>query len=128
MSENGVANPESENVAEGPNTEVELLQELDPKPQADAERVEAPNAARGIDAIMDVSMNVQIVLGRCRLPVSELLELGRGSIVELDRRIGDAVDVLVNDRLVARGDLVKLANDRVGVTLNEIVETHGGDE
>ncbi len=81
--------------------------------------------AQGIDAILGVSMKVQIVLGGCHLPVSELLKLGRGSIVELDRRIGQPVDVMVNGRLVARGDLLKLQDDAIGVTLKEMIKEPG---
>jgi flagellar motor switch protein FliN/FliY len=68
-------------------------------------------------------MNVQIVLGQARMPIAELLKLGRGSVVELDRRVGEPVDVLVNDTLVARGNLVKLAGDRIGVTLTEVMRS-----
>ncbi len=121
-------NLESRSDAEGIDApESEVLQELAPKEQPEVKNAEEPSKARGIDALMSVSMNVQVVLGRCRLPISELLELSRGSVIELDRRVGDAVDVLVNDRLVARGHLVKLENERVGVTLSEIVENHSGD-
>jgi flagellar motor switch protein FliN/FliY len=77
--------------------------------------------SRGIEAMMDVRMNVQIVLGQARMPIAELLKLGRGSVVELDRQVGEPVDVLVNDTLVARGNLVKLAGDRIGVTLTEVM-------
>jgi flagellar motor switch protein FliN/FliY len=55
------------------------------------------------------------------MPVSDLLGLGRGAVLELDRRIGEAVDILVNDRLVARGEVV-VVEDRLGVTLTEIVK------
>lgn len=81
--------------------------------------------AQGIDAILGVSINVQIVLGGCHLPISDLLKLGRGSIIELDRRIGQPVDVMVNGRLVARGDLLKLEDDAVGVTLKEMIKEPG---
>ena len=128
-----MADIETENIEAGSDPEVsdapasEVLQELAPKEQPEVRSTEEPSQARGIDALMSVSMNVQVVLGRCRLPISELLELSRGSVIELDRRVGDAVDVLVNDRLVARGHLVKLENERVGVTLSEIVENRSGD-
>jgi flagellar motor switch protein FliN/FliY len=79
--------------------------------------------SRGIEAMMDVRMNVQIVLGQARMPIAELLKLGRGSVVELDRQVGEPVDVLVNDTLVARGNLVKLAGDRIGVTLTEVMRS-----
>ena len=77
-----------------------------------------------IDAMLNVGLNVQIVLGKTRMPISSLLKLSRGSIIELDKKIGEPVDIVINDRLVARGDLVKLAEDRVGVSLIEIVKDY----
>ena len=77
-----------------------------------------------IDAMLNVGLNVEIVLGKTRMPISQLLKLSRGSIIELDKKIGEPVDVVINDRLVARGDLVKLAEDRVGVSLIEIVKDY----
>ncbi|MDG4648636.1 FliM/FliN family flagellar motor switch protein [Roseibacterium sp. SDUM158017] len=77
--------------------------------------------SRGIEAMMDVRMDVQIVLGHARMPIAELLRLGRGSVLQLDRQIGEPVEVVVNDMLVARGTLVKLAGDRIGVTLTELM-------
>ena len=83
---------------------------------------------RKIDALLGVSMNVQVVLGRCQLPIAELLDLSRGSVVELDRQIGDPVEVLVTDRLVARGELTKLDGNRVGVKITEIVKEKPEEE
>jgi len=77
-----------------------------------------------IDAMLNVGLNVEIVLGKTRMPIASLLKLSRGSIIELDKKIGEPVDVVINDRLVARGDLVKLAEDRVGVSLIEIVKDY----
>jgi flagellar motor switch protein FliN/FliY len=90
-------------------------------PDAEAAAGGAVRTSRGIDAMMDVRMDVQIVLGHARMPIAELLKLGRGSVVQLDRQIGEPVDVVVNDMLVARGNLVKLAGDRIGVTLTELM-------
>ncbi len=81
-------------------------------------------SGRNIDAMMNVGLNVQIVLGQTRLPISQLLSLSRGSVVELDKRIGAPVDVVISDRLVARGDLVKVGEDRLGVKLTEIVKDY----
>lgn len=80
--------------------------------------------AAGIEAVMNVNLDVQVVLGECRMPISNLLKLGRGSVIELDQRIGEPVSIVINDRLVARGDLVKLPEDRIGVSLTEIVVEH----
>ncbi|MGR3372792.1 FliM/FliN family flagellar motor switch protein [Pseudooceanicola sp.] len=83
---------------------------------------------QNIDAMLNVGLNVQIVLGRTRMPIAQLLKLSRGSIIELDKRIGQPVEVVINDRLVARGDLVKLEDDRIGVSLIEIVKDYVSDE
>ena len=77
-----------------------------------------------IDAMLNVGLQVQIILGKTRMPISSLLKLSRGSIIELDKKIGEPVDIVINDRVVARGDLVKLEGDRVGVSLIEIVKDY----
>ena len=81
-------------------------------------------AAVVLDAGTLQVMDVQIVLGHARLPISQLLKFGRGSVIELDKRIGEPVEVVINDRLVARGDLVKLGDARIGVSLTEIVKDY----
>ena len=91
--------------------------------------LEAPEAAAmgggsGIDAMLNVGLDVQIVLGRAKMPIAQLLKLSRGSIIELDKAIGQPVEVVISDRLVARGDLVKLSDDRLGVSLTEIVKDY----
>jgi flagellar motor switch protein FliN/FliY len=67
------------------------------------------------------NVNVSAVLGKATMEVSHLLKLGRGTVVELDRKIGEAIDIYVNDRLVARGEVV-LVEDRLGITMTEIVK------
>lgn len=84
----------------------------------------APTAGRNIDAMLNVDLRVEIVLGHARMPISQLLKLSRGSVIELDRHIGEPVDVVINDRLVARADLVKLGGDRIGVSLTEIIKDY----
>ena len=77
-------------------------------------------------AIFNVPVNVQVVLGRTQMPVSQLLKLGRGAVVELNRKVGEAVDVYVNDRLIARGEVVIVDDGNLGVTMTEIVKTDLG--
>ena len=76
--------------------------------------------SRNLDLLMNVSLRVSAELGRCTMRVSDVLKLGKGSIVELDRLAGSPIDVLVNDRLVARGDVVAV-DDRFGVRVTEVV-------
>ncbi len=79
-----------------------------------------------LTAIYNVPVHVQVVLGRTAMPVAQLLKLGRGAVVELDRKVGEAVEVLVNHRLVARGEVVIVEDQRLGVTLTEIVRSDLG--
>lgn len=85
----------------------------------------APDAEQGapqsgLEAVHDVPVKVQAVLGRSRMPIGELLRLKTGMVVELDRRVGEPVDIFVNNRLIARGEVVMIDNS-LGVTLTEIV-------
>jgi flagellar motor switch protein FliN/FliY len=77
---------------------------------------------RSIDAVYHVPVRISAVLGKAMMPVNQLLKLTRGSVVELDRRVGEPVDVFVNDRLVARGEVV-IVEDRLGITMTEIVRS-----
>lgn len=79
---------------------------------------------RNLDLLLNVALGVSAELGRCTMRVSDVLKLGKGSLVELDRLAGAPIDVLVNGRLVARGDVVAV-DDRFGVRLTEIVARRG---
>lgn len=96
-------------------------------PNALSTRLAGEDPGHNINAMLNVSLNVQIVLGQARMPIAQLLTLSRGSVIELDKRIGEPVDVMINDRLVARGDLVKVGENRIGVTLTEIVKDYVSD-
>lgn len=73
-----------------------------------------------LDLLMDVPLRVTVELGRTRMSVRQVLELQSGSVVELDRMAGEAVDVMVNDRLMARGEVV-IVDDKFGIRITEIV-------
>lgn len=79
------------------------------------------NADLNLESVYDIPVQVSAVLGTTTMPVSQLLKLGRGAVVELDRKVGEPIDVLVNDRLVARGEVV-IVEDRIGVTMTEIIK------
>ena len=81
-----------------------------------------PPQARDLEAVYDIPVQVSAVLGRATMQVSQLLKLGRGAVVELDRKLGEAVDIYVNNRLVARGEVVMVEDNRLGVTMTEIVK------
>ena len=77
--------------------------------------------AHDLAPVFDVPVNISAVLGRAHLSVAQLLQLGQGSVLELDRKVGEAIDIYVNNRLVARGE-VGVVEDRLGVTMTEIIK------
>jgi flagellar motor switch protein FliN/FliY len=77
--------------------------------------------AADLKPVFDVPVSVQAVIGRTTIEVAKLLELAPGSVLELDRRVGEAIDIYVNSRLVARGEVV-VVDDRLGVTMTEIIK------
>jgi len=95
------------------------LAELDTETPADADA--RPQNAKELEAVYDIPVQISAVLGRATMQVSQLLKLGRGAVVELDRKVGEAIDIYVNNRLVARGEVV-VVDDRLGVTMTEIVK------
>ena len=79
------------------------------------------HGAADLEAVFDVPVKVSAVLGRSQMDVGELLRLGPGAVIELDRKVGEAIDIYVNNRLVARGEVV-LVEDKLGVTMTEIIK------
>ncbi|MDF1716234.1 MAG: flagellar motor switch protein FliN [Antarcticimicrobium sp.] len=112
--------PEDSNAEAGANPTPEAGQPEEKPTLKDV--AAAMGGGRNIDALLNVRLDVRVVLGRSRMPISELLELSKGSVIELDRKVGDPVDIMINDRMVARGDLVKVNGDHIGVALREIVK------
>jgi flagellar motor switch protein FliN/FliY len=88
--------------------------------EADSEIIN--RGAADLEAVFDVPVKVSAVLGQARMDVGELLKLGPGAVLELDRKVGEAIDIYVNDRLVARGEVV-LVEDKLGVTMTEIIKS-----
>ena len=81
--------------------------------------------AADLEAVFDVPVQVSAVLGRTRMDVGDLLNLAPGAVLELDRRVGEAIDIYVNNRLVARGEVV-LVEEKLGVTMTEIIKADRG--
>ncbi len=100
-----------------PDDDIELMQLSDPSANSGA-----PRAVRDLEAVYDIPVTVSAVLGKATMQVSQLLKLGRGAVVELDRKLGEAIDIYVNNRLVARGEVVMVDDNRLGVTMTEIVK------
>jgi flagellar motor switch protein FliN/FliY len=108
------------------NLSLRTLEKTDGDNLPPAARPNAPNepASRGaseLEAVFDVPVNVSAILGRSRMEVGKLLKLGVGSVLELDRKVGEAIDIYVNNRLVARGEVV-LVENKLGVTMTEIIK------
>jgi flagellar motor switch protein FliN/FliY len=81
-----------------------------------------PAGINDLDAVYDIPVEVTAVLGKAEMQVSHLLKLGRGAVIELDRKVGEAIDIYVNNRLVARGEVV-VVEDRLGITMTEIIKS-----
>ncbi len=81
-----------------------------------------PRSAADLEAVYDIPVQVSAVLGKSSMQVNQLLKLGRGAVVELDRKVGEAIDIYVNNRLVARGEVV-VVEERLGITMTEIIKT-----
>ncbi len=81
-----------------------------------------PQSAAELEAVFDVPVRISAVLGHSKMHVSDLLKLASGTVLELDRKVGEAIDIYVNDRLVARGEVV-LVEEKLGVTMTEIIKT-----
>jgi flagellar motor switch protein FliN len=93
-----------------------------PDDKSDASVPDSPRSAQDLEAVYDIPVQVSAVLGKSTMEVQQLLKLGRGAVVELDRKVGEAIDIYVNNRLVARGEVVVL-EDRLGITMTEIIKT-----
>lgn len=124
---------ETENAVEQSDDDDLGLQELRAEPASVDESADAfddppvdvpdkPRSAQDLEAVYDIPVRVSAVLGKSSMQVNQLLKLGRGAVVELDRKVGEAIDIYVNDRLVARGEVV-VVDERLGITMTEIIKT-----
>ena len=96
------------------------LEEMEP-PEHGAPSQVIERTAGDLEAVFDVPVRISVILGRARIPVASLLKMDVGTVVELDRQVGEAVEIYINERLVARGEIV-LVENRLGVTMTEILK------
>ncbi len=89
-----------------------MAEQQPPKPEG--------SSSRRLDMLLDVPLEVNVELGRTRMTIQDLLQLGPGSVIELDKVAGEPLDILVNDRLIARGEAV-VVNDKFGIRITDIV-------
>lgn len=80
------------------------------------------NAAVNLQAVYEIPMSISAVLGKAEMPVSKLVRLTRGSVFELDKKVGEPVDLHINDRLIARGEIVLIDGNKIGITITEMVK------
>ena len=93
----------------------------DPMPAVSGVDDGSGKSAADLEAMFDVPVQVSAVLGRAKMDVGQLLKIGPGAVLELDRKVGEAIDIYVNNRLVARGEVV-LVEEKLGVTMTEIIK------
>src|SRR6202166_1821307 len=97
------------------------LAELEANP-GEAPKDAAPVTVNDLDAVYGIPVEVAAVLGKAEMQVSHLLKLGRGAVIELERKVGEDIDIYVSNRLVARGEVV-VVEDRLGITMTEIIKS-----
>jgi flagellar motor switch protein FliN/FliY len=102
-----------------PNLDRDAMPPVDMSAEPDGG--DASRGAADLEAVFDVPVQVSAVLGRAKMDVGDLLKLGPGTVLELDRKVGEAIDIYVNNRLVARGEVV-LVEDKLGVTMTEVIK------
>lgn len=103
--------PEPAETSEKPSQELQMREIPDP-----------PRSAQDLEPVYEIPIKVSAVLGKTPMHVSQLLKMGIGAVIELDRKVGEAIDIYINNRLVARGEVV-VVDDRLGVTMTEIIKT-----
>ena len=89
--------------------------------QMNNDLMDSGDESLSLEAVQDIPVQISVVLGKTMMPVSQLLKLGRGAVIELNKKVGEPVDVYINSRLVARGEVV-VVEDRIGVTMTEIIK------
>jgi flagellar motor switch protein FliN/FliY len=104
-----------------PNLDGDVSVTAEFQPPTFPDDTDASRSAADLEAVFDVPVQVSAVLGRARMDVGELLKLGPGAVLELDRKVGESIDIYVNNRLVARGEVV-LVEEKLGVTMTEIIK------
>lgn len=97
------------------------FEEMSPAGRSGGPESHVERTAADLEAVFDVPVRISVVLGRTKMPVSALLKLDTGTVIELDRQVGEAVEIFINERLVARGEIV-LVDGKLGVTMTEIIK------
>lgn len=110
-------NLELDEMNENPNSEEEPIL----RKESNLDNFDIPNSASDLEAVYDIPVKVSAILGKSKIKVSQLLKINKGTIIELDKKVGEAIDIYVNSNLVARGEVV-VVDDKLGITMTEIVK------
>lgn len=94
-----------------------------PSAEAGEQDAKANTASEQMEAMYEIPVKITAIIGTATMPVNQLLKLGRGAVVELDRKLGEAVDIYANNRLIARGEVVVVDDNHIGVTMTEILSS-----
>ena len=94
------------------------------KKESAIDNFDIPSSVSDLEPVYEIPVKVSAVLGKARMSVSQLLKLNKGAIIELDRKIGEAIDIYVKNNLVARGEVV-VVEDKLGITMTEVVKNTG---
>ena len=86
-----------------------------------ARGIEQSPTAKSMEMVYDIPVTVTAVLGKARMPIHQLLNMGEGAVLELDKQVGDSIDIYVNDKMIAKGELVA-QGDKLGIALTEILK------
>ena len=92
------------------------------KKENGVDNFDIPSSAADLEPVYDIPVKVSAILGKAQMSVSQLLKLNKGAIIELDRKVGEAIDIYVNNNLVARGEVV-VVDDKLGITMTEVVKS-----
>lgn len=118
--------PEEQTEQATPENDLDLEEIKDDSSENDDNPFEPGEAmVKEVEAIYDIPVTLSAVLGTSQMRVDQLLRLGRGAVVELNRKVGEAIDIYVNNRLVARGEVV-VVEDKLGITMTEIIKSDRG--
>lgn len=94
-----------------------------PSAEVGEQDAKANAASEQMEAMYEIPVKITAIIGTATMPVNQLLKLGRGAVVELDRKLGEAVDIYANNRLIARGEVVVVDDNHIGVTMTEILSS-----
>lgn len=93
------------------------------KKESPMDNFDIPSSAADLEPVYEIPVKVSAILGKAHMTVSQLLKLNKGAIIELDKKVGEAIDIYVNNNLVARGEVV-VVDDKLGITMTEVVKSN----